>query len=339
MSDLRSIVDEAIVINLRHQPQKFVVTYHRLRRIYNGKIHRLEAVDGAQLSNRQLQQCSNPYYYRNSFSTPYLDKSILGCSLSHQLAWKRCIEKNYKGVLVCEDDIQIPVSCNRLVRSIVNEYHTLQREGYPEVDILYLGCFGLCKRPSDYYWWDSVVSRGLQVRNGTVKPVTLSPHLFVPEAPGGAHCYIITPRGCQKLLTQFHRDKIITHLDLQINFYRNSLLLLATHPKIALQDFCHSDISVASPRLLNTIFHTQQVAGEHKMPVSWLWSQKVFGLTGWVKLFILLVLLFGWPVYCLVLIIYLYDLWSGDRLEYLHLSVTLTVVLVLRETLRRLLNL
>ena len=333
MFPLDTLIDEAIIINLDNQPEKYIRTYRHIKNFFSGQIHRLSASNGFQFTDKQLYSYINQSYYNNSLVTPQIDRSIIGCSISHQRTWQRCLDLGYQNILVCEDDTYFQNHTADVMGKVVKEYFSLCKEGYQDVDIIYLGCFGLCKPRHKYCWWDSIVSYGLQLRKGGTTPITVSKHLFVPEAPGGGHSYIVTRRGCLKLIALFRRDRIITHLDLQINMYRSELVLLATYPKLAFQEHRHSNLSIPSPRLLNSLFHKRYVPGEDNMPVSWLWSQRVFGLTGWSKLFIILVLLFGLPLYCIILTIYSYDLLYKDYGEFIRITIILTTTLILRHTI------
>jgi hypothetical protein len=196
---------------------------------------------------------------------------------------------------------------------------------------LYLGCFGLCKAPEDYYWWDKITSISLYLSGFKSSARQIDKNIFVPQAPGGGHCYIISNQGCRKLLHLFQRDRITNHVDLQINSYRDELNMLAVRPQVATQDFSSSHLTDSHPRLMNYITKSHTVMGEQNMPVNWLWSQKIFGISGWLRLFIILVLLFGWPMYLLCVGIYTYDLLQGDRREFITTTIILTTVLLIRR--------
>lgn len=329
MIDLENIVDEAVIINLANEHSKFVEAEMQVRSVYKGKITRLTAVDGNSLTDNIIRDKVNFLIYNCPWSPISSEKSLIGCSLSHQKAWRRCVRNNYKHILVCEDDIRI--ENRKSLNNAINQLTRANRCGHLEFDILYLGCFGLCKKPTKYHWWDKLTSAGLKIIGYNNLPRQLSRNIFIPEAPGGAHCYVISYQGCKRLLQLFQKEKIITHLDLQINRYRNSLRILAIEPKIAFQDFTTSHLTESSPRLLNSLLENRMVPGEKNMPVKWIWSQKILGLSGWSRIFILLVLLFGWPLYITLITIYLYDLYRGDILEFIRIVLLLTLTLMIRK--------
>ena len=324
MFHIDNLVDEAVIINMNKDLEKYQLARGQLKQIFNGKINRLVATDGSSLKAHQLNLLVNYYY---NLTLMQQDRSIIGCSLSHQRAWLRCIRNNYRYILVCEDDIQVvnKYALENALQQIQNSTH-LQ-----SFDILYLGCFGLCKPPQNYYWWDKLISLGLYVSGFKSSAQQIHENIFVPQAPGGGHCYIISNYGCHKLLSYFQRDKITNHVDLQINQYRDKLNMLAVTPIVVTQDYSSSNLTDKHPRLINYITKNHKVIGEQDMPINWLWSQKIFGISGWLRLFMILVLLFGWRVYLIIIAIYTYDLMSGDYREFIVTFIILTTVLLIRK--------
>lgn len=310
------------VINLDRDIER----YTKLRRrLYPLRPIRIPAVDGSALEETDVYTCTHPTF------RPFLERGVVGCSLSHQFAWKQLLRTNQPYAIILEDDV---------------ECTTRDIEGLPrkipdrDWDILYIGYFGLAKPRNQYNTLDTISSVAMQhlLRHPQVD-TEVRTHVdkswFTPEYPGGTYGYIISRRGAGRLLARFHADRIRTHLDMQINGYRRNLTVYAIHPPIIQHSYRQSHTATGSPRLLTAFagrFHSP--AGSN-MPLSWHLSQEVYGLSGWSLILAVAIVVGGtWP-FIFACIIYLADyllIPSSQTNARLRRVLTLFVgVYVLRE--------
>lgn len=91
------------VINLQRAPHRWRAVSQRLNAL-GLQYQRIDAVDGRQLSQQQLQQLIDHERARKDYHSP-LSASEVGCYLSHLKAWQAIIEHDLDFAIVLEDDV------------------------------------------------------------------------------------------------------------------------------------------------------------------------------------------------------------------------------------------
>jgi GR25 family glycosyltransferase involved in LPS biosynthesis len=317
---LDQLVDKIIIINLDHQPDRYQHTVKLVKNISDQIPQRVSAIDGNRLTETEIDHVCNPNY-------PVHDsKGAIGCSLTHQLVWKQISQSTQSHVLVLEDDVTLLPGYHKSLTNITEILPTYQ--SYTDwFDILYLGSFGF-STPKQYksryhrfllrmakYQWGrhSIPSPSSKVRFP----------FYLPDYPVGLYSYIITPSGAERLLNLVKRDGIMTHLDLQLNYYRPHLNLLAIYPKVMSQNYQLSTISSPTPRLLNRALGG--IVLEDGVPLVWSASHTVHGISGWTWVFAILILWGGWPMMVVWLVVYGYDAYVDGKFPLNHRSMSILV--------------
>lgn len=263
----------ALVINLDRSPERLRTVAARLREA-GVAFDRLPAVDGKTVDRRGLAGATG-------WCTRHCTDSMLGCALSHVRAWQMAHEARNPYTLVMEDDVELVPDFRQRMKAVLNEVPA-------DVDILFLGCFGLCDAPAR--------RDGLELPRYMVKTLTgrharvVNDSVLVPLWPIGAHCYLISAKGARKLAGA----KAAYHIDLQLSTTKG-LVLYAAHPPLAFQTMADSTISTfltgEFPRSLNALLG--RVADKHGISAAYYMSVPAGQVAG--------VPLTGWTAVCAVL--------------------------------------
>lgn len=221
----------------------------------------------------------------------YCTDSMIGCALSHMNVWNMVLEQGQERALIMEDDAQlVPGFAEGLSRAL--------RDVPEDFDVLLLGCFALCDKKRDYSWGHRMLKAlmplgGFSVRNdrrtwGSV---------YVPEFFAGAHCYVVSRKGCRRLLDLIPR--VDQHIDICMN--HPDLRLYAVSPDLAFQRDM-SDSSIASftfPKtlvpLLEPIKDKKRISLAYYLsaPVCKVW---VLMINAWFVIFFALGLFQAWTL-------------------------------------------
>lgn len=286
-------LDHVYVINLDDNIKDWHRIHNLLHKTY--RIERIPGVQGDQL-NAEQQAIINPHYKM------YLTRSIIGCALAHVRCWQKVVDDSSQTVLILEDDAIFSADFDQVLQKSLDHLPT-------DWDLLYLGCFGLCKPKDQYDFTDRLQSNWLRdefsIEGKTHGPSTLSSYsrLGVPEAPLGAYAYVISNAGARKLLNFIQEDGILNHIDIQINHYRDRLNIYYVYPSIVQQDYSSSAIAPKSPKILNHLVQTFKTSDG--IPVSWKLSHQVYKLQGWMIILGFSIVLFGLPFYVFSLLVYI----------------------------------
>jgi glycosyl transferase family 25 len=175
---------------------------------------RVAAVDGAAMTREEVKRDATPFC--RAMCTP----SMMGCALSHIRTWKTVVRRGQECAVVMEDDaVLVPDFRARLRRAMA--------EVPADYDVLVLGCFFMCDREREYGPGPAQARPFLRTRDdrrtwGSV---------YVPERFAGTHCYLVSRKGCEKLLRLIPRADY--HIDVQMN--HPDLDLYAVGPDLAHQ--------------------------------------------------------------------------------------------------------
>ena len=218
-------VDAVYVINLDRSKDRWQFMSDQCRRL-GLPCERVPAVDGATLSKQEIIKSAT------RFCQNFCTTSMLGCALSHIRLWKRILEEGHERTLVMEDDAELVPTFASGLRKALDDVPD-------DFDILVLGCFYLCAKDRKYAWPLEIIR--MFAPHGRRSDLRTWGSVFVPERFGGSHCYVVSKRGCQKLLEVI--PKAGYHIDMEMN--HPSLNVYAVSPDLAYQRDM-SDSTIAS---------------------------------------------------------------------------------------------
>lgn len=220
------------VINLDRDKERWesVVAELTSKGVPPKRIKRIEAVYGKNLTAEDLR--TNTTIVARHFSTP----GTIGCYLSHRSCWEQTArggseQEPYK--LFLEDDVLVADNFPEKVAEILKEID----EDCPETkdgnwDVIFLGALG-CVHPEGKYGLNriaAVMSGGLRRPQRVLEG---APHCHVPKRPLGAHAYLLSKRGAQKLLDNCWR--VSGHVDV-VAWGMPDLKVVSVHPMLAHQN-------------------------------------------------------------------------------------------------------
>ena len=164
---------------------------------------------------------------------------MIGCGLSHLLVWQDAVEKQYRNVLVLEDDVCFADGFNEHVRKVWAQTPA-------DYDILYLG-YGGRRTPAR----------------------SEHEHIHRPRFPLFTHAMVISARGLRKLLDIV--TEIDDHIDWKIARNARQLELYASNKQLVSQsweDSHNSNLKAqAFPRIIN--HYLDQIHDTDGVPLSY----------------------------------------------------------------------
>jgi GR25 family glycosyltransferase involved in LPS biosynthesis len=195
-------LDKVYFINLDRREDRLNTLTHELKRVGLYDItERFSAIDGNLLSDDVLKK------WTTDMCNIFCQRNLIGCAMSHMSIWKRFYESSDNTVLILEDDASFTVDN---IPDFLREHNQYIPDDF---DILYLGCFGGCfETPTlSSLSVPFLNNRGIRLDH----PVTqINDFLLKPFYPLGLHGYILSRKGCEKLLRLF--PKITNHIDIVI---------------------------------------------------------------------------------------------------------------------------
>lgn len=294
---------EAFVINLDRSPDRWS-RVSRMLQTHGIKYTRVSAVDGQQLTPRERKKQTT------RLCGAFCTDAQLGCALSHYHVWDQIVKQKSNMAMVFEDDVS-------LVDGFSTKLNSFLREVPQDFDIVYLGCFIGCFPDGKLNFLDRVL---LAVAKISTKPlgkkwVRVSEHVYIPTLALGAHAYIVSRKGAQKLL-ELTRGIAEGHVDTQIQSYAESLNIYALTPMLAFQNQSQSvsTISIsnfpAGPlRVLDQIHLNPTMTAAYAISVPVGRLKTCFGtymINGWTALFLIAGIcgaVFKWNTHKMFLII------------------------------------
>jgi GR25 family glycosyltransferase involved in LPS biosynthesis len=205
-------IDNVYVINLDSSTER-LEQMNKQMNILGKPFTRVSAVNGKTLSNEEINNVTNlacRYFCTNT---------MIGIFLSHKKVWQTIIENNDKYALVMEDDCVLVDTFQTDLKNSLNELDEID----PEWDFLYLGCFGACSSDRNYDMIVKIQMFGVPKINKTCpcsckkQDCKLCYHrhkyTFIPEAPTGFHCYIISNKCAKRMVDLI--DKVTYHVDVE----------------------------------------------------------------------------------------------------------------------------
>lgn len=183
-------------------------------------LERVPGVDGSKLQPHDRRKVASP------LCSLTCTNSMLGAALSHISIWKTVLKRGLNRALIMEDDV-------RLVPDFVERIEQALRDVPADFDVLLLGCVSFCDKDRNYSLGHNILKPfvsllGIHLRDdkrtwGSV---------FVPEWFAGAHCYVVSAKGCRTLLRVTPR--VEHHIDAH-HMSHPDVKLYAASPDLAYQ--------------------------------------------------------------------------------------------------------
>lgn len=187
------------------------------------KIKRILAVNGKALTSDDL--IANTTFVARHFCT----RGTIGCYLSHRSFWEKMLECPEDYQIVLEDDVVVADDFLRKVAGILNELENCEETSGGNWDVIFLGALG-CVHPEGKYGLNRIAAF---MSGGGRKNRQVTEHCHVPRRALGAHAYVLSKRGAEKLLR--YAWTASGHVDV-VAWGVPQLNILSVHPMLAHQD-------------------------------------------------------------------------------------------------------
>jgi GR25 family glycosyltransferase involved in LPS biosynthesis len=255
-------IDNIYVINMDKSTDRLEHMNSQIPTI-GKQFKRIQAVEGSKLSSEEIKSVSD------LTCSLFCTYSMIGIFLSHKKAWETMINNNDSYAIIMEDDCSVVETFQDDLKNCINELSTSD----PEWDFLYLGCFGACDADKSKYSIASYVQK-IFLHNINKKPN--NKYSFVPEAPVGFHCYVISQKCAKALLHKM--NKVNYHVDAAFLEHANSFNVYASSKNLAFQytNAEKSTQTVSFPIILNKVFDL--VKCNKQISYSYYMSAPAFGI-------------------------------------------------------------
>lgn len=206
------------VINLKRRPDRLKSIEDQMRSIGIDDYHIIEAVDGYALSEEQILSEVNLSVMESVFDEVYIRRPEIGCSMSHNLIYKKVIGEDYSHAIVLEDDAIFGKDLKDfLIQALSNE-----------IDITFDALiFGYLRQ-------DRLKTKAINKSLGDIGLVKFEHPVENDLEIWGTHGYIVSNRGARKFLSC--NDKVLFRSDNIWNIFINSFETLATEKNLVTID-------------------------------------------------------------------------------------------------------
>lgn len=187
-------IEHVFVINLKNRPDRWENIQDNFKDT-NLKLKRWDATYGKDLSEKEIADITS------DFCNKFCSYGMIGCWMSHYNLWKYIAEHNLNNVLILEDDAKPQSNFNEINNKLKN---------IPEdYDLIYLGCFGSCDQIGD-----NIVNIVFNKKNKDLYVNGIKHNdLIIPSMPLGAHAYLLSNKGANKLINHKELKKVRYHID------------------------------------------------------------------------------------------------------------------------------
>ena len=236
---MNNYVDNIYLINMDKDKERLEVVTKECNNV-NIKFERFPGINIDKLSKNILDK------YIPKEIQKYGTNGMIGCGLSHLFIWKDAINKNYKNILVLEDDIYFINEYNEYLKNVMEELPY-------DYDILYLGYRdNICDPPKDCSY----------------------NYIYKPYFPLQTHAMIISNKGLKKLVNII--NKVDDHIDRLIANNIDKLNIYASKKKIILQKWADSNNSNLKkfPKIINS--YLDNILDCHGEPKSYWYNFKLY---------------------------------------------------------------
>ena len=232
---MNNYVDNVYLINMDNDDDRLKKVTKECDKV-NIKFERFPGLKVSDLSQNILDK------YIPEEIQKYGTNGMIGCGLSHLFIWQDAIQKNYKNILVLEDDVHFTDDFNEYLEHVMEELPK-------DYDILYLGYKDLfrCEPPKNEKF----------------------NYIYKPYYPLLTHAMIISNKGLKKLIKII--KKIDKHIDWKIASNAGKLNIYASKKKIVNQIWINSNNSnlkiKSFPKIIN--YYLDQVYDCNNIPQSY----------------------------------------------------------------------
>jgi glycosyl transferase family 25 len=235
---MNNYVDNVYLINMDKDTDRLKKVTKECDKV-NIKFERFPGIKVTDLSQKILDK------YIPIETQKYGPNGMIGCGLSHLFIWQDAVEKNYKNILVLEDDVHFTYDFNKYYKNIIDE--VLNDYDY---DILYLGY-------------------GEKNYNINIQEDSSFNYIYKPKFQLLTHAMIISNKGLKKLLNLI--TKIDDHIDWKIARNSKKLNIYASKKKIVIQlwkDSNNSNLKIKTfPKIIN--YYLDQMHDCNGIPISY----------------------------------------------------------------------
>ena len=197
---MNNYVDNVYLINMDKDTDRLKKVTKECDKV-NIKFERFPGIKVTDLSQKILDK------YIPIETQKYGPNGMIGCGLSHLFIWQDAVEKNYKNILVLEDDVYFTYDFNKYYAHIIDEVPN-------DYDILYLGY-------------------GEKNYNINIQEDSSFNYIYKPKFQLLTHAMIISNKGLKKLLNLI--TKIDDHIDWKIARNSKKINIYASKKKIVIQ--------------------------------------------------------------------------------------------------------
>ena len=235
-------IDNIYVINMDRSTERLTAMQKQVPKL-GKQFVRISGVDGSKLSRQEIQSLST------GLCGLFCTNSMIGCFLSHKKTWEAVVKNRDSFALIMEDDCEVASTFQADLKLVMDELAPI----HP--DFIYLGCFGGCEYDKSNYDLAAQFQRINRLSTTNKGLSSLLKYSYVPEAPLGFHCYIISRQFAQKMLemlpyANFHIDVSFLRVAKDSNVY-------ASKKKLGFQ-FSRAELSTQTvnkfPVMANYIF-------------------------------------------------------------------------------------
>jgi glycosyl transferase family 25 len=212
------------VINLKKRSDRLKNIEDQLRGIGIDGYEIIEAIDGYALSDNEVHSEVNLSVMESVFKKIYMEKPEIGCSMSHNIIYKKIMAENYSHAIVLEDDVVFHEGAGQFLNHIINN----------KIELVFDALLFGYQRPEIIKTKDVQQSiGGLDLR---VFEHSKDNYLEI----WGTHAYVISNRGARKALS--FNDKVLMRADNIWNIFLDSFEIFATGKVLANAYSFNSDI-------------------------------------------------------------------------------------------------
>jgi glycosyl transferase family 25 len=189
-------------------------------------LERISAVDGSMLSDVEITEVVDIATYRSYFKM-LPERGTVGCSLSHEKAWRKFLESDHEYAVIFEDDVQFdPLELKKVIESAL-----INNDLW---DLLLL----------------EVIHRGFPLEiTPILKQRSLVAYLTDVRHSG---CYLISRKAAAAFLQKFYPIKM--PLDHYFTAsWEFDLKLLGVEPRLVHQRFGESQIKIGNSRKIRDL--------------------------------------------------------------------------------------
>jgi glycosyl transferase family 25 len=253
---MNNVIDNIYVINLKEASDR-LEQMNRQIPILGKSFQVIEAINGKNLSKKEIQ------HYCTQFGQKFCTYGMIGCFLSHQKTWQTIVKNKDRYALIMEDDCQLIDTFKQDLENTLDELFDFD----PEWDFLYLGYFGASDPKRNYNLIHSFSKMVLpNIKQSKIQPFTK--HFFIPEAPIGFHCYIISNKGAKKLL--HYLNKVSYHVDVKFLEFSHHFNVYASTKNLGYQFSTPNSSSLTQYNFpISANYFLDHVKDQHNISISY----------------------------------------------------------------------